>query len=57
MNIYSFFPSFRKVPDQTLSMEVKKIPTRIHEKITDDQASVSRILINIEKKIVQIFFF
>ena len=52
--IIVLFLSFRKVPDQTFSKEAKMIPTGIHEKLTDDSTSVSRILINIEKTFLQI---
>ena len=42
------FLSIRKVPDKTFSKEAKNmIPTRSHGNTSDDQTSVSRILIQI----------
>ena len=52
--IFRFIPKLRKVTDQTFSKEAKKIPTRIREKITDDQTIVSRILVNIDKTYLQL---
>ena len=53
MIIIVLFLSFRKVLDKIFSKEPSKklIPTRIHEKITANQTSVSGIPINIEENI------